>query len=165
MALCGAWRSDERGIREAYSNNFYKIEGQCCTYREIRGQIFARFPSWFKFYSYEFLHSLVLNDKLYPEYCVFDDVLMHVKSIILARKIAILKEGLYYYRVWNGNITNGGYSRGEGVMDSFVFMRDVESFLLSQDLLKELRKEFCGFVTDSIHYHFKRVLPTHKGFL
>jgi len=126
-----------------------------CDYKQIKTHIFNRFAPFFKFYRYNFLKTLLKDDRLYPENMLFEDVLAHVKSLLLAKKIAFSKDRGYIYRIREDS-TMTGKALNEGVFDALIFIKEVEKFLKQNHFLEELKSEFFNFVCESMIFHFKR---------
>ncbi|MBX7491427.1 glycosyltransferase family 2 protein [Helicobacter turcicus] len=135
--------------------------------KEIKPLIFAGFAPFFKFYRYDFLKTLLDKGELFPqknneEKLLFEDVLPSVKSMLLAKKICLFKQDLYYYRMREGSTMRNSYSRGAGIYDSFVIMHQVQQFLLDTHMMKEFKEEFFLFVCKYIAYHFKNCTSSFR---
>ncbi|WP_104722618.1 glycosyltransferase family 2 protein [Helicobacter mesocricetorum] len=133
-----------------------KQDGEICDFTAIKSQVFTRIAPFFKFYRFSFLQTLLENEKLYPEDIFFEDVLPHIKSLLLAKKITFLNHNKYFYRVRQNSTTTGQYSHNEGIFDSLIAIKQVQEFLLTHNFLRELKNEFPLFVCEHIQYHFKR---------
>ncbi|WP_104722617.1 glycosyltransferase family 2 protein [Helicobacter mesocricetorum] len=159
-----------------FSNILHKTpytSGATYCYQQIKPLIFTGFGAPFKFYRYDFLKTLLINEKLYPEsnkLCgggaitklLFEDVFPSIKSLLLAKRICILKEDLYYYRIRKDSIMRSGYSYNEGIFDIFVAIKQVEQFLLAYHIMDELKNEFSLFVCECINFHLRRCSKAFK---
>ncbi len=135
------------------------LYGDCinklCTYKDIKSSIFERFGAVLKFYNREFF---IKNDLFYEEGVYFEDVVPHVKSIILASTIVFLDERLYIYRCDRTDSIMSSSKNSEKVFDVFKFFVSVYNFLNKLEVLPEIEKEFCIFVLNQAYYHSNRIL-------
>ena len=148
----------DKSIRqeEWYRNNCYKIrKNDICSFGEIKPAIFTSCcVAYCHFYSYEFLvNSLWENGQFYPENLLFEDVYPHVKSLILAKRIAFLDECLYYYRIRDGSIMTS-LNKGKKVFDIFKSIYLIENFLKDKEVFNELKDNFIDIACTLIRDHY-----------
>lgn len=138
-----------------FKTDCYKIrKNDVCDYSEIKNALFGRFGAFLKFYSYEFLiNSLWENEEFYPQNLLFEDVYPHIKSLILAKRIAFLDEALYYYRIREGSIMTSS-AKSKRTFDIFKSIYMVENFLKNKQLLNELKDNFMEFICELIQGHY-----------
>ena len=154
-------------LLEKYDTKFLstcydKQDEEICDFKAIESKIFTRIAPFFKFYRFSFLQTLLENGKLYPENILFEDILPHIKSLLLAKKITFLNQNKYFYRVRENSTMTSQYSRNAGIFDSLVAVKQIEKFLLTHHLMDALKKEFFIFVCEHTQYHFKRCSKTFK---
>lgn len=106
---------------------------------------------WDRIYRRSFIEKEKLRN---PEKRIYEDVLFSVQTSVLAEKIAIVNEPLYYYR------KNTGISivDKEVVTDSYKFdflknLAECRTFLEKNNKWMLLRKEFLAFQLSGILYH------------
>ena len=129
-----------------YTNKCYKIrKNDVCSFDEIKSVLFSSCcVAYCHLYSYEFLiNSLWENEEFYPQNLLFEDVYPHIKSLILAKRIAFLDEALYYYRIREGSIMTSN-AKNKRVFDIFKTFDLIENFLIEQNLMDELKIDFIG---------------------
>ena len=135
-----------------YTNKCYKIrKNDVCSFDEIKSVLFSSCcVAYCHLYSYEFLiNSLWENEEFYPQNLLFEDVYPHIKSLILAKRIAFLDEALYYYRIREGSIMTSS-AKSKRVFDIFKTFDLIENFLIEQNLMNELKIDFYSFICSSI---------------
>ncbi|MEE0942222.1 MAG: glycosyltransferase [Methanobrevibacter sp.] len=110
------------------------------TYREIKKHVLnSFFNCWFKFYKKSFLDKFNI---VFPENIFYEDVLFHVKSILLAESISFLPNYFYNYRLSNQNSIMDDKSK---IFDIIDVVDSVESFLKDNGFFEELEVEFYTF--------------------
>lgn len=141
-----------------FKTDCYKIrKNDVCDYSEIKNALFGRFGAFLKFYSYEFLtNSLWENEEFYPQNLLFEDVYPHIKSLILAKRIAFLDEALYYYRIREGSIMTSS-AKSKRIFDIFKTFDLIENFLIEQNLMDELKVDFYNYVCCSINFNLSLI--------
>lgn len=135
-----------------YTNKCYKIrKNDVCSFDEIKSVLFSSCCAGpCHLYSYEFLiNSLWENEEFYPQNLLFEDVYPHIKSLILAKRIAFLDEALYYYRIREGSIMTFN-AKSKRVFDIFKTFDLIENFLREQNLMDELKIDFYSFICGAI---------------
>ena len=135
-----------------YTNKCYKIrKNNVCSFDEIKSVLFSSCcVAYCHLYSYEFLIiSLWENEEFYPQNLLFEDVYPHIKSLVLAKRIAFLDEALYYYRIREGSIMTSS-AKSKRVFDIFKTFDLIENFLIEQNLMNELKVDFYSFICSSI---------------
>ena len=105
------------------------------------------FAPWTKFYKREFLEK---NNLEFPDISSYNDVLIHVKSMLKASKISFVPEFLYFYRLDNANsITNDPTKH----FNIFNVISSVEDFLIEEGFMDEYKNEFDLFKINQISRH------------
>ena len=135
-----------------YTNKCYKIrKNDVCSFDEIKSVLFSSCcVAYCHLYLYEFLiNSLWENEEFYPQNLLFEDVYPHIKSLILAKRIAFLDEALYYYRIREGSIMTSN-AKNKRVFDIFKTFDLIENFLIEQNLMDELKIDFYSFICGAI---------------
>ena len=145
-----------------YTNKCYKIrKNDVCSFDEIKSVLFfSCCMAYCHLYSYEFLiNSLWKNEEFYPQNLLFEDVYPHIKSLVLAKRIAFLDEFLYYYRIREGSIMTFS-AKSKRTFDIFKTFDLIENFLIEQNLMDELKVDFYSFICSVIDS--KLSLTNHK---
>lgn len=105
------------------------------------------FAPWTKFYKREFLEK---NNLEFPDISSYNDVLVHVKSMLKSSKISFVPEFLYFYRLDNPNsITNDPTKH----FNIFKVISSVENFLIEEGFMDEYKNEFDLFKINQISRH------------
>ena len=141
-------------------NNFYNLSmyknrlNRVCNYKEIKNTVFRRFEAMFKLQNRDF----VINNNLYfPQGCYFEDVVPHIKTMVLANRITFLNENLYYFRQNRAGSLMDLAKKEKRVFDVFKFFEVAYDFIDSNDLWKELDYYFCEFIINECLYHYNRI--------
>ena len=136
-----------------YGENVNKI----CTYKDLTSVIFRRFGAFFKLYRTKWFRD---NNLYFAEKVHFEDVVTHVKGMILAKRICFVNENLYFYRVNRlGSIMNANKSVIH-TQDVHRFIKDSYKFIKQKKLLPLMEHEFAKFMFEQILYHYNRVTDT-----
>ncbi len=98
---------------------------------------------WTKFVRKSFIQA---NQISFPEGLIYEDVLVHWQLIILANKISILPEKLYYYRVQPLATTQ---RTDWGLSSLIVIMDYVQKFLLAHQVYDDYRDVFIKYQMES----------------
>ncbi|MDE5603883.1 MAG: glycosyltransferase [Helicobacter sp.] len=155
-------QESEKYNSKHFATCYHRQDGEICDFTAIKSKIFTRIAPFFKFYRFSFLQTLLENEKLYPEDILFEDVLPHIKSLLLAKKITFLNQNKYFYRVRQNSTMTSQYSYNEGIFDSLIVVSQAQEFLSTHNFLKELKNEFFLFVCEHIQYHFNRCSKAFK---
>ena len=120
------------------------------TYKDIKHYVLnASFAPWTKLYKKEFLDKYP-DDFVFPTKTAFNDILFHVKSLLLASRISFCPYYLHRYRVSNPkSISNTSSNRD----DIFKVCDSVEEFLKRNDFYDEFIDEFYEFKIKQILNH------------
>lgn len=105
------------------------------------------FAPWSKFYKKEFLEKL---DILFDEELPYEDVLVHVKSMIEASNILFVPECMYYYRLDSQNSLTSDSTTHIKIFD---VIESVRQYLMEKNLLDVFKMEFESFKTQQVIYH------------
>lgn len=105
------------------------------------------FAPWTKFYKREFLEK---NKLEFPDISSYNDILFHVKSMLMSSKISFVPEFLYFYRLDNpDSITNDPTKH----YNIFSVIKSVEDFLIEQGFMDVYKNEFDLFKLIQISRH------------
>ena len=126
-----------------------------CNYKDIKNKIFRRFACYFELYNREFF--IKKNLFLQEDIAIGEDVLTHVKSLLLARRICFCDENLYYYRVNRTGSLMATSKTNEHIFDAFSYIERVENFLIEQNVLPVLEQQFVDFVLEQFIFHLGRM--------
>lgn len=157
LCIYGMHRYDEQnGI--VSDNNYFscygKNIGNICTYKDLTSSLFENFGAPMKLYKTSWFKE---NNLYFTEGVHFEDVITHVKCMILANKICFFNECLYFYR----------FNRQDSIMNqnkTVIHTQDIYSFIMgTYDFLKEkhvydeLEYEFAKFIIEQLTFHCTRV--------
>lgn len=139
---------------------YYKEdENSVFNYQKISEQIFDRVAVWNKLYRRELICKHNIG---FPEGCVFEDIIFHIKTITSASGICLLNRAFYYYRTDNEkSITNLSVANTQ-IFD-FVKAADmVYNYLHEKELWPSLSAHFCHFLLNHTNWHLKRATGKNK---
>ena len=117
---------------------------------------------WSKFYRTSFLKD---NNITFSDHLIFNDVLFHIKSMLMAKKISYCPHILYnYLRTNQHSIQNE-----KGLSDkSFVLldvMDEIEEYLIGNGFYEELELEFIKFKLTELRGRLNKIkLPNRNDF-
>lgn len=116
---------------------------------------------WDKIYRREFViyHSLSV-----PEGCLYEDVLFPIMAYVLAAKISLIDEPLYYYRKYSGHsIVDREIKEVGHKIDFLKSIKDTKDFLIEQNVYQHFQKDFLMYQFRQINFH-QRNLPDYKNY-
>ncbi len=134
----------ERVFKNVDFNNF------TFTHRDIKRYILNNYYApWSKFFSKEFLD---MHEEIeFPPNLPYNDIPVHVKSLLLASKISFVPDYLYYYRKDNPSSITHSTSKHINI---FKIIEIVENFLIEKEFMNEYKNEFDLFKLNLISRHF-----------
>jgi glycosyltransferase involved in cell wall biosynthesis len=106
---------------------------------------------WDKLYKRELVekYSLVV-----PENCLYEDVLFPIQAYVLADRISLIDEPLYYYRKFAGNsIVDRETKEDDHKFDFLRSIKDSRDFLISKNLYQHFQKDFLMYQFKQIGFH------------
>ncbi len=115
------------------------------------------YAPWTKLYRAEFLNKY--DDFFFDEKLPYEDILFHSKAFLRASKISFVPRYLYHYRIDNDESVTFKY---EDHIKIFNVIEDIESFLIREDYLDDLKIEFEYFKLSQIMAHM--VLPIDEEY-
>lgn len=132
-------------------------------WKDVKPLVFNTFSNiWACLFESNFLKS---NDFYFPKKLSFNDVPIHVQSVLTANRLSFVPEPLYYYRLFNeGSITNVSHSNKK-VFDFFEINHFIEDYLISKDLLDEFRQELIQFRLEHFTYHLNKIDKSEKAII
>lgn len=133
-----------------YKNRKHEV----CNYKEIKNFIFRRFAPYLKLYNKNFF---INNNLFFDTTMYFEDVVPHVKAMLLANRISFLDENLYFYRSNRSTSMMGSAKSSLKVMDAFIYFTQIEQFIFDHHLEQELGLQFRNFFYEQIQYHTTRI--------
>ena len=160
ICIYGANRYDE-AIKQitpsSYSDMscFRNRTKEICDFRDIKNQIFTRTGPVYLLYDRKFF----IDNNLFfqTEIVIGEDVITHVKCLILAKKISFLDENLYYYRVNRTGSSMASSVDSDNVFDVFSFLNETEKFLIDNKLYNELESQFVNYVIDQFCFYINKI--------
>lgn len=122
-------------------------------YTYIKNKVFNGYFGviWCKFYKKTFLKE---NNIIFENHKMFQDVEFHIKTLLLAKKIAYCHNVFYHYIRIGQNSIQESYSTTEELMCFYDVMCGVREFLLNNNFMNEFRMEYFDYSC----YYFKTKL-------
>ena len=117
-------------------------------YRFIKDKIFSGYFGviWTKFYKSSFIKE---NDIHFPSHKLYNDIEFHIKSIVLAKKIAYCPEIFYHYIKFGHESLQTSYRGKKEAAVFYDVIVGIREFLLEHYLMKELRIDFLNFAFEN----------------
>ena len=129
------------------------IKNENFIHKNYEKMIFSRFESVLKLYSKEFF----INNNLFFDNLRFgEDVLTHVKSMILAKNIYYYDDFMYIYRInrpcslMNNSITIVNISN---IID---FIKKIKLFLIERGIFEKLKVSYYNFISNQKEYYLSK---------
>lgn len=120
-------------------------------WKSVKPLVFNRFSNvWCCLFNGDFLRE---NNFYFPKKLSFNDVPLHVQSILSAKKMSFVPKVLYNYRLINENSITFQSHKNLRIWDIFKITDFLEDFLKSKNLLIEFREEIINFKLDHYSYH------------
>lgn len=168
ICLFGLKKFDEKN-QEYISDTYYDlscykryidINKYIYSFKDIKNCIFRRFSAFLKLYSKKF----ILNNNLsFPENTLGEDVIVHIKSLLLANKISFIDECLYYYRFNRSASIMNSYTKNEkAIYDVIYFLRQTKNFLYSTNNYEFLQNEYLNFTIGQFKYYLNKLQYTNN---
>ena len=123
-----------------------------CDYKQITDCVFTRFESVLKLYNKDFF---ITNNLYFSEGVWFEDVVSHIKVMLLAKHISFVDENLYFYRQRKGGITKT--TNNKKIFDAFVYFDSVMKFLKNKNLFDNLKPQYQNFIISQYQWHLGRL--------
>lgn len=131
------------------------FEEDSFTWKEVKPLVFNSFVNiWTCIFNGNFLRN---NDFYYPEKLSFNDVPLHVQSIIKSKRISFVPEVLYHHKINITNSITAESHKNKKVFDFFKICKFLNSFLISEQLDEELKIEFIKFKIEHYTSHLNRI--------
>jgi glycosyltransferase involved in cell wall biosynthesis len=151
----------DEGIRKIFKDDPYYslfnlkfLDNKVFYWRNIKNLFRINISAWGKLYKKDFLKKINAS---FPEGMFHEDYLFYLKTILLAKKIGILRNNLYNYRkLRKGSITHK--IKEKNLVDIIKMMEMCKEFLVKNYFWEELKKEFIEFkfdTLDSFYYNTK----------
>ena len=136
-----------------YTTDIYqRCTSTPCNYKQITDCIFTRFEAVLKLWKRDFF---IDNKLFFSEGVWFEDVISHVKGMILAKRITFVNECLYFYRQRKGSTTKA--VNNKKIFDAFVSFDSVMKFLKNKNLFDNLKLQYQNFITTQYQWHLGRL--------
>ncbi len=142
-------------IMPARDMSIYRTrKNDVCTWRDIKHAVFTHFGAVYKLYK----RSLLIdNNMFFPPAVCFEDVVYSIKCILLSKRISVLDENLYFYRVDVPTSIMSNAKAVDKTDDVICFITQAYDFLVSNNFYKELETEYLDFVVSQLNYHNGRI--------
>jgi glycosyltransferase involved in cell wall biosynthesis len=127
---------------------FTGINAEDKTHDEEKKTILGYPMAWGKIWKTDFL---LKNHLLWPDGLYFEDNLVHWQGVLLAKKISVLPEELYYYRQREDSVT---HKRSEAYFDLLMIYQRIETFLRENSYYLRYKDVFVAQKLGGIHYRY-----------
>lgn len=113
-------------------------------YHFMRNKVLSGFFSviWTKFYKSSFLKDNKIN---FPSHKLYNDMEFHIKSVLLANKIAYFPKICYHYNKSGHSSLQTNYVGKKEAIVFYDVMCGIRDFLYENDFIKEFRIDFLNF--------------------
>ena len=141
----------QRNLNFKIDDNFGNIDYNnfTFTYKDVKNHVMnSSFSACLKLYKKEFIDNI---DLVFSDSLNFEDVPVHVKVMIEAKKISFVPESLYNYRYNPNSITNFTAD----TFDIFKIIDLTEIYLKENNYYDELENEFIFFKIVQISQYLK----------
>ena len=130
-----------------------KIGKKVYSYKDDPNIIFDRVEPVLKLYKKDFL---VNNNIKFLEGVYFEDTIVHIKCMSLAKRICYLDEKCYFYRRNVPGQTTSGSKNTEKFLDIFNYINLAESFFKKQGMWKDVKKYYYSFAVARFCNYYNR---------
>ena len=133
-----------------YTGNFY--------YMDVLDIIFKISHAPFnKLYRTSFLKDL---DAQFMHGSYYEDLEFFYKVFLKAKKVSVLPEYLYFYRIRDKSISTSG---DEGSFDIFNILETTKGYLLDADIYSQVKNEWLMFIIVNLKYVYLRLNDNLKN--
>ncbi len=115
--------------------------------------IFERVEPVLKLYRKDFLLN---NNIKFCEDCYFEDTIVHIKCMSLAKRICFEDNAYYYYRKNREGQITGDSENTDKFLDVFNYINEAEKFFKEQNMWKEVKLYYYAFVIGRICSYYVR---------
>lgn len=123
-------------------------------YKSIKNALFTRFEAGLKLQKRDF----VLKNKLFfHEGVIFEDIVVSIKTLILASKITFVDENLFFYRINRKGSLMDTVKNNKHTFDALKYFDGVFKFINKKKLMPELEYYFYIFVLWQLNYHLSQL--------
>lgn len=125
-------------------NNRENFEIFTFDYEYVKDKVFDGYYGviWNKFYKSSFLQK---NKITFPNHKIYNDVEFHVKSLILAKKIAYVRAILYHYNRLGHSSLQTSFVHTNQAFVFFDVLNGIKQFLIDNDFFDEFKVDFIRF--------------------
>lgn len=151
-------KSYDENSKQYIENKYYDLDkmakrvGKGCSFKSIIDQLFMRFGCFLKLYK---RHLIFDNNILFPEQEIGEDVLFHIKSLVYAKKIYVLNEKLYNYRIHSESTMRKIFSE-EQAKDIIKYYKDILDFFEINNIFEIFEADFVKFVLQQYNHYKKQ---------
>ena len=153
--LC-LYHNSTKQIELLPNQNFDSIKDkkkEVYSYKDDPNIIFNRVEPVLKLYKRDFL---VNNSIKFLEGCYFEDTIVHIKCMSLAKKICFDDNIYYFYRRERENQTTGSSKDTTKFLDIFNYINLAENFFKDNNLWKELKQYYYKFCLERFCSYYNR---------
>ncbi|MBQ6511124.1 glycosyltransferase [Methanobrevibacter sp.] len=115
---------------------------------------------WSKFYKTSFLKN---NNITFSNHLIFNDVLFHIKSMLMAKKISYCPHILYNYLRTNQNSIQSKIGLSEKSFVLLDIMDEIEEYLIDNGFYEELELDFIKFKLTELRGRLNKLKPSYRN--
>jgi len=136
-----------------------KYDDKAFSWREIKEHLcFMPVSSWNKIYKREFIEK---NRIIFPENMTFEENPFYFKAMILASRLALVRERLYHYHLQRtGSLLN---TRGVKFIDNIEVMEKTADILKELNAFDELKEFYTAYRLGHVIHFFNIIRPEFKA--
>ena len=156
LYLLSIYNNDSKKIIDLENQNFdriKKLNKNVFNWKDYPKSVFERVEAVLKLYKRDFL---INNNIKFFEGCYFEDTIVHIKSISLAKKICFTDEKLYMYRKNREGQITGNSNNTEKFLDIFNYINEAENFFKENKIWRKIKNEYLWFAIERICGYYNR---------
>lgn len=115
---------------------------------------------WSKFYKTSFLKD---NNITFSDHLIFNDVLFHIKSMLMAKKISYCPHILYNYLRTNQNSIQSKIGLSEKSFVLLDIMDEIEEYLIGNGFYEEFESTFIRFKLTQLRGRLNKLKPSNRN--
>ena len=149
-------------IIETPAQNFNDLKSfnqSTFTWADCPAMAFKKVEPVLKLYRRQFL---IDNDIKFYEGCLFEDTIVHIKSMLLARKYCYIDQAMYMYRQGRAGQTTGRATNTDKFLDIFNYINGSQEFIKSQGMWAQLQEYYLDFALNRIIGYYNRCTDSTK---
>lgn len=156
-------RESEKNLNLIYfsKNNSVDFNNFSFNYNFVKDKVFDGYYGviWNKFYKSSFIKE---NNIIFPKHKIYNDVEFHIKSLILANKIAYLPKILYHYNRIGQNSIQTSFISTPTAFVFFDVLDGIINFLNEKNIFSEFKYDFINFSIFELRNKLESIADEYK---